>query len=111
MKLNSDFCLQVRKATKNSSEIDLPKKESSINFPKKENFVVESKKDWKMAPAETSLKSRTNGSAGNSKLGSFICLETPPLSHKQCPPSVYVVNVLVGLVLFIVFTREVFVLS
>ncbi|KAK4849351.1 hypothetical protein QYF36_023885 [Acer negundo] len=41
-----------------------------------------------------------------SRKGSYICLETPPWSHKQYPPSIYIVNIVIALLLLVFFVRE-----
>ncbi|TXG63139.1 hypothetical protein EZV62_010133 [Acer yangbiense] len=41
-----------------------------------------------------------------SRKGSYIYLETPPWSHEQYPPSIYIVNIVVALLLFVFFVRE-----
>ncbi|KAK3194482.1 hypothetical protein Dsin_025792 [Dipteronia sinensis] len=40
-----------------------------------------------------------------SRKGSYIYLETPPWSHKQYPPSIYIANIVVALILLVVFVR------
>ncbi|KAK2649911.1 hypothetical protein Ddye_017400 [Dipteronia dyeriana] len=41
-----------------------------------------------------------------SRKGSYIYLETPPWSHKQYPPSIYIANIVVSLILLLFFVRE-----
>lgn len=50
--------------------------------------------------------SGSDGAVSSNKKSSFISLETPQLSHKTNPPSVYLFNVLVSLVLIIFIIRE-----
>nr|UBT01675.1 NAC transcription factor 71 [Litchi chinensis] len=55
---------------------------------------------------KASSKSLSDGSNGSSRKSSFLCQETPPSSHKQDPPSVYIVNIVVALILLAFFVRE-----
>ncbi|KAL9430444.1 hypothetical protein AB3S75_025770 [Citrus x aurantiifolia] len=54
----------------------------------------------------SSLTAASDGAGSSNKRRSFISLEIPQLSHKKDPPSVYLLNVLVSLVLVIFIIRE-----
>ncbi|XP_006491403.2 NAC domain-containing protein JA2-like isoform X1 [Citrus sinensis] len=54
----------------------------------------------------SSLTAASDGAGSSNKRRSFISLEIPQLSHKTDPPSVYLLNVLVSLVLVIFIIRE-----
>ncbi|XWS76785.1 hypothetical protein CRYUN_Cryun01aG0207600 [Craigia yunnanensis] len=56
---------------------------------------------------KSDLSSRSNGSTGSGRKNSFNFLEKSQLSCKSNPPLVYVGNVLLGVILFIVVVREV----
>ncbi|KAJ0112931.1 hypothetical protein Patl1_00712 [Pistacia atlantica] len=77
-------------------------KEPAINLPQKGNPTAKLDKDRKMpetTKAETNLKSRSTTSDRSNRKGSFIVMETSPLDHEQIPPSIYIRNIAVGIVL------------
>ncbi|KAJ4727995.1 NAC domain containing protein [Melia azedarach] len=80
------------------------------DFPKTENSIVKFAKDQKMAQtsdAKASLTFRSNKGERSNRKGSFTFLETPALDHKKYPPSVYLSNLLISLILIIFFAREI----
>lgn len=102
----------------------------AVDLPRTEKATVRLVKDKKMAQKTRERKdsnSSSNGSTSSSKKKlyissltaasdvagssnkrrSFISLEIPQLSHKKDPPSVYLLNVLVSLVLVIFIIREI----
>lgn len=96
-----DFLLQAKDASIHSSIVDPTQKEKSI---------TDSVKAPKMVPvtnAKESLKSTSGGSVGSDRKGYFTFQETSLPCHDSSPPSVYFVNVLVGIFLFVVVIREV----
>ncbi|KAF9669151.1 hypothetical protein SADUNF_Sadunf14G0078200 [Salix dunnii] len=58
--------------------------------------------DKKIFPV-TNAKPRSND---NDRKGRFIHFETTISSHRSCPPSVYLLNAVLGLVLFLIILRE-----
>lgn len=74
----------------------------------KGSITVKTEQDQKTDFAKTKL--RENAVATDNKTGSFIRLETSVLSQSSSPPSVYFINVLIGLVLFLAASREVLIL-
>lgn len=54
----------------------------------------------------SSLTAASDGAGSSNKRRSFTSLEIPQLSHKKDPPSIYLLNVLVSLVLVIFIIRE-----
>nr|TKR70917.1 hypothetical protein D5086_0000305730 [Populus alba] len=86
---------KAREGARQAANIDLPKK-----------VAIESVKVQVMN-AKPAVKPRSNGSAGNGRWGRFIHLETTTSSHTSTPPSVYLVNLVVGLFLFLIMLKEV----
>ncbi|XP_050254691.1 NAC domain-containing protein 4-like [Quercus robur] len=73
-------------------------------FPRKKN-VTESNKEQKMAKgtnAKEILKSTRDGSAGSDRKGYLNFQETSLLVHESSPPWAYFVNILIGVLLFVV---------
>lgn len=87
---------KAREGARQAANIDLPKK-----------VAMEDRKKVQVMDAKPAVKPRSNGSAGNGRWGRFIHLETTTSSHTSTPPSVYLVNVVVGLFLFLIMLREV----
>ncbi|KAL5792112.1 hypothetical protein ACOSP7_000706 [Xanthoceras sorbifolium] len=79
----------------------------AIDLPQKENTIVKYVKDQRIARSsgKTSSKMRFDGSNGSRK-GYIIFLETPPFGYKSNPPSVYVGNILLAVLLIIFIIRE-----
>ncbi|KAJ6723201.1 putative proteinC DOMAIN-CONTAINING PROTEIN 82-RELATED [Salix koriyanagi] len=75
----------------------IPKAEVGI---KESSGIAES--DRKIVPV-TNPKPRSNDSA---RKGRFIHHETTISSHRSCPPSVYLLNAVLGVVLFLIMLRE-----
>ncbi|KAJ6679931.1 FACTOR putative-RELATED [Salix purpurea] len=67
---------------------------------KESSGIAES--DRKIVPV-TNPKPRSNDSA---RKGRFIHHETTISSHRSCPPSVYLLNAVLGVVLFLIMLRE-----
>ncbi|XP_075670529.1 uncharacterized protein LOC142640352 [Castanea sativa] len=81
----------------------------TTNLPQKERSITESDKEQKMAQgtnADNSPKSKKVRSAGSDRKGSLIFQETSLQGHESSPPSVYLVKLLIGIILFVVFIRE-----
>ncbi|XP_023925293.1 NAC domain-containing protein 69 [Quercus suber] len=81
----------------------------TTNLPQKERSIIESDKEQKMAQgtnADNSPKSKKVRSAGSDRKGSLIFQETSQQGHESSPPSVYFVKFLIGIILFLVFIRE-----
>ncbi|GLT34250.1 hypothetical protein SLA2020_087740 [Shorea laevis] len=83
---------------------DVKEPVTAVHLPQNEDAVRESNIDQKTA-RETSpkkrLKMQSNGSASSDRKDIFIFPETSPLMHKPSPPSVYIFNALLGIILFI----------
>ncbi|GKV49405.1 hypothetical protein SLEP1_g56155 [Rubroshorea leprosula] len=83
---------------------DVKEPVTAVHLPQNENAIRESNIDHKTA-RETSpkkrLKMHSKGLAGSDRKDLFIFPETPPLMHKPSPPSVYIFNALLGIILFI----------
>ncbi|KAL9397125.1 hypothetical protein Peur_011378 [Populus x canadensis] len=90
---------KAREGARQVANIDLPKKVRIE--PVKERKIVQ------VMNAKPAVKSRSNGSAGNESWGRFIHLETTTSSHTSTPPSVYLVNLVVGLFLLSIMLIEV----
>ncbi|XP_050237444.1 NAC domain-containing protein 69-like [Mercurialis annua] len=95
---------KVEEARKPANAANLPHKSS------KESIPVQTEKNQKMISAKASLKLRTTEMEDNKKMGSFILMQISPLSQKPSPPSVYAVNIFIGLLLFIAVSREILIL-
>ena len=90
-----DFLLQDKDASRHNVTVDLPK----------EKNVTESNKEQKMAKgtnAKEILKLTRDGSAGNDRKGYLNFQETSLLGHASSPPWAYFVNMLIGILLFVV---------
>ncbi|KAF9688018.1 hypothetical protein SADUNF_Sadunf02G0153400 [Salix dunnii] len=91
---------KARDRAKQVADIDLPKKAG-----------IESEKDRKIVQvtnAKPDVKTRSDDSVGNERRGLFIHLDTATSSHLSSPSSVvYLLNSVLGLVLFIIMLREV----
>ena len=90
-----DFLLQDKDASRHNVTVDLPK----------EKNVIESNKEQKMAKgtnAKEILKSTRDGSAGSDRQGYLNFQETSLLGHASSPPWAYFVNILIGILLFVV---------
>ena len=90
-----DFLLQDKDASRHNVTVDLPK----------EKNVTESNKEQKMAKgtnAKEILKSTRDGSAGSDRQGYLNFQETSLLGHASSPPWAYFVNILIGILLFVV---------
>ena len=101
MKLNSSgLSLQVRDRAKQVADIDLPKKAGKES--EKDREIVQ------VTNAKPDVKSRSDDSVGNERRGRFIHLDKTTSSHLSSPSSVvYLLNSVLGLVLFIIMLREV----
>lgn len=76
----------------------------------KELLIVRSEKNSKKAQNTSSrenLETRSHHSSDVNRKGSFIVLETPLSSQNQFPRSVYLVNVVIGILLLIVISWDV----
>lgn len=92
--------MQAGEGRKESADIDLPQKES---------LGRESETNRKIVPvinAKPRAKSRSNELGGNDRKGRFIHLETTISSHGSSPLSVYLLNAVLGLLLFLIMLRE-----
>lgn len=81
-----------------------------VKLARNKKSIVQSNKDPKMdrdKNTQSDLISRSKGSAGSSRKNSFNSVEMSQLSCKTNPPLVYVGNVLLGVILFIVVVWEV----
>ncbi|KAK4578183.1 hypothetical protein RGQ29_028358 [Quercus rubra] len=81
----------------------------TTNLPQKERSITESDKEQKMAQgtnADNSPKSKKVRLAGSDRKGSLIFQETSLQGHEPSPPSVYFAKFLLGIILFVVFIRE-----
>ncbi|KAJ9171601.1 hypothetical protein P3X46_014944 [Hevea brasiliensis] len=94
---------KAKKARKPVTALVLPQESP------KESINVKTEKDQKTVIAKTNLKLRANATATCNKTDSFIRMETC-LSSQSCPPSVYFIKALIGLLLIIVVSREVLIL-
>jgi len=86
-------------------------RDSTIVHPiqTKEKSITDSDKGLKMAQrtnADKSSKSTSSDSVGSDRKGYFTFQETSLPRHDSSPPSVYCLNALVGLFLFMVVIRE-----
>ncbi|KAF2315134.1 hypothetical protein GH714_038225 [Hevea brasiliensis] len=86
---------KAKKARKPVTALVLPQESP------KESINVKTEKDQKTVIAKTNLKLRANATATCNKTDSFIRMETC-LSSQSCPPSVYFIKALIGLLLIIV---------
>ncbi|XWS46328.1 hypothetical protein CRYUN_Cryun14cG0055900 [Craigia yunnanensis] len=80
-----------------------------VELVRNKKSIVQSNQDPKMdrdRNTESDLNSRSNGSASSSRKKSFNFLEMSQLSCKTNQPLVYVGNVLLGVILFIVIVKE-----
>lgn len=85
------------------------RRESAFNMQLKESsraHLEKGRKTLQVSNAIPELKLRSNQSASTHKKGRFIHLETPASSYGPSPPSVYILNVLVGLGLFLIILCE-----
>ena len=90
-----DFLLQDKNASRHNVTVDLPTGKN----------VTESNKEQKMAKstnAKEILKSTRDGSAGSDQQGYLNFQETSLLGHASSPPWAYFVNILIGILLFVV---------
>ena len=72
----------------------------TTNLPQKERSITESDKE------QNSPKLKKVRSAGSDRKGSLIFQETSLQGHESSPPSVYFAKFLIGIILFVVFIRE-----
>lgn len=85
------------------------KESADIDLPQKESLGRESETNRKIVPvinAKPRAKSRSNELGGNDRKGRFIHLETTISSHGSSPLSVYLLNAVLGLLLFLIMLRE-----
>ncbi|XP_034904248.1 protein NTM1-like 9 isoform X1 [Populus alba] len=85
------------------------KESADIDLPRKESFGRESETDRRIVPvtnAKPRAKSRSNELGGNDRKGRFIQLEITISSHGSSPLLVFLVNAVLGLLLFIIMLRE-----
>ena len=81
----------------------------TTNLPQKERSITESDKEQKLSQgtnANNSPKLKKVRSAGSDRKGSLIFQETSLQGHESSPPSVYFAKFLIGIILFVVFIRE-----
>jgi hypothetical protein len=96
-----DFLLQAKDASRDSTIVH--------PIQTKEKSITDSDKGLKMAQrtnADKSSKSTSSDSVGSDRKGYFTFQETSLPRHDSSPPSVYCLNALVGLFLFMVVIRE-----
>ncbi|XP_020538384.1 protein NTM1-like 9 isoform X2 [Jatropha curcas] len=97
---------KAREARKNDNALNLCRESKST----KENITAKTEKDQKYVNAKTNMKLRDNSVTGNKKTGTFIRMETSLLSQGSSPPSFYIFNVIIGLILLIAAIRELLIL-
>lgn len=91
---------KAKEASRHTITVDLPKEKSLTESDKE-------RKTGQGSNAKKRLKSTGDGSAGSDQKGYLIFQETSLLGHKSSSPSVYFVNMLIGMFLFVVVIREV----
>ncbi|KAJ8748484.1 hypothetical protein K2173_003381 [Erythroxylum novogranatense] len=93
-------CEKARDATRDDAAVELTPKRSPVVAPKQDREMA------RVITAKPTIKLQSNRSRGDDRKSAYIRFETPKSGHEQSPPSVYIVNVVVGLLLFIIILWE-----